>query len=73
MNYIALIQAIISAIKTIEQLMPDSPGKEKADAVIALITEIFGDVTPQLPAITATITNVVTTFKAIGLFQSKKV
>lgn len=71
MNYLALISALISAIKSVEMLMPASTGKDKFDAVIATVEGIFGDVTAQLPALTAMVTGIVAAFNAIKQFTHK--
>lgn len=71
MNYLILISTLISAIKSIEQLMPTSPGKEKAEAVITLIEGIIGSVSPLLPAIQSLITMIVTGLNASGVFSKK--
>ena len=69
MNYLIMISTLISAIKTIEALMPNSPGKDKRDAVIAMIDGIFGSVSAALPQITDLIKNIVDAFNAIGIFK----
>ena len=51
MNYLQLIKTAISAVKAVEELMPDSPGKDKAAAAIELIQGVIGDVTAQIPAL----------------------
>lgn len=71
MNYIQLIQVAVSAVKAIEQLMPDSPGKEKAEAALTMITEILGDISEQVPALLALFTYVVNILRQIGVFKVK--
>lgn len=69
MNYLTLISTLISAVKTIEALMPNSPGKEKREAVIAMIEGIFGSVSAALPQITELIKHIVDAFNALGVFK----
>jgi hypothetical protein len=71
MNYILLIQTFISAVKAVEQLMPASKGKEKLDACIAIVEQIFGDVQPLVPVLTAIATSTVTALRAMGVFKAK--
>ena len=70
-NYIQLVRTAIAAIKTVEALMPDSSGKEKADAALAMIEGVLGDVTAQVPALLAMFTSVVTLLRSIGVFKAK--
>lgn len=71
MNYLLLIQTLISSIKTVEQLMPDSTGKEKFDAAIAIVEGVIGTVTPLIPALLALATTVVNGLRAAGVFKVK--
>jgi hypothetical protein len=71
MNFILLISTIISAVKSIELLMPASTGKEKLDAVITTVEGIMGTVSPILPAVQALVATIVTGFNALGIFTKK--
>jgi hypothetical protein len=71
MNYILLVKTFISAVKSVETLMPDSKGKEKFDAAIALVEGIIGDVQPMLPALEGVATLVVNGLRASGVFKAK--
>ena len=71
MNYLLTIKTLISAIKAIESLMPDSKGKEKFDAALSLVESIVGDVTPMIPALQAIATLVVSGLRATGVFAKK--
>ena len=73
MNYIQLVRTAIAAIKTVEALMPDSPGKDKADAALAMIEGVLGDVTAQVPALLVMFTSVVTLLRSIGVFKTKPI
>jgi predicted butyrate kinase (DUF1464 family) len=70
-NYVLLIKTFIAAVKSIETLMPDSKGKEKFDAAIALVEGVIGDVQPMLPALEAVATMVVNGLRASGVFKAK--
>jgi len=72
MNYILLVKTFISAIKSVETLMPDSPGKEKFDAAIALVEGVIGDVAPMLPALESIATMVVNGLRSSGVFKAKQ-
>jgi len=71
MDYILLVSTLINSIKTIESLMPKSPGTDKFNAVIAMIEAIFGSVAPMLPQLQALATVLVTGFNAVGIFVKK--
>ncbi len=71
MNYALLITTAINAVKTVEQLMPDSTGKEKADAAIALVEGILGEVQAILPGLLSLFTTVVNGLRAAGVFKVK--
>ncbi len=69
MNYILMIQTAIAAIRAVEALMPSSQGKEKFDAVIAIIEGVFGGVQSILPQVTPIINLLVAAFNASGVFK----
>ena len=71
MNYFLLIQTIISAVKSIEALMPASKGEDKLNAVIVMIESVVGTVQPMLPAIQGIITALVSSYHAAGVFTKK--
>lgn len=71
MNYLILIKTMLAAIKTVESLMPDSKGKEKFDAAIAIVSEVVGAVDAQLPALETLATTVVNGLRAVGAFKAK--
>jgi hypothetical protein len=71
MNYLLLIQTLIAAIKSVEQLMPASSGKEKFDAAVALVEAVVGEVSPMLPVLASLATMLVNGFRASGLFAAK--
>ena len=71
MNYIQLIRTALAAIKSVEALMPDSTGKEKADAALAMIEEIIGDISAHVPALLALFTQVVSLLRTLGVFKAK--
>lgn len=69
MNYLVLIRTAIAAVKAVEELMPDSAGKDKAAAAIELISGVLGDVTAQVPALMSMFTVIVNLLRSIGLFK----
>jgi len=71
MNYLILIRTLIVAIKTVESLMPDSPGKEKFDAAIAIVEGVVGSVTDKLPVLQSLATDVVNALRLAGVFKAK--
>ena len=71
MNYILVLQTMVSAIKAVEALMPDSPGKDNFDAALVMVTAIVGDVTPLIPALKMVATLVVNGLRSVGIFGKK--
>lgn len=71
MNYFLLIKTFLSAVKTVEQLMPASKGKEKFDAAMAIVEDVIGNVESYAPVLKVLATLAVTTFRATGIFASK--
>lgn len=71
MNPVTLIKSVVQAIKTIEAVFPDSTGKEKLDAALALITSAGETVAAMLPSITALITTIVSIYNLVGTFTKK--
>lgn len=70
MNYKLLITTLIGAIKAVETLMPESPGKEKFDVAISMVEGVVGELTDLLPALQLVATTVVAGLKAAGVFKS---
>lgn len=71
MNYILIVKTAIAAVKSVEELMPDSTGKEKADAALAFIESVLGDITNITPALLTMFTTLVNLLRAIGVFKTK--
>jgi len=71
MNYLLLVKTAIAAIKTVEALMPESTGKDKADAALAMVEGVLGDITAQTPALLTMFTSVVNLLRSVGLFKAK--
>ena len=71
MNYILVLQTLVASIKAVEQLMPDSPGKDKFDAAITLVESVAGSVQSVLPALHAIATLVVNALRVAGVFAKK--
>ena len=71
MNYVLLIKTALAAIKTVESLMPDSSGKDKFDAMVAIVEEVLGDVSTLLPGLQKLATTAVTALRAAGVFKPK--
>ena len=71
MNYILVINTLIAAVRAVEQLMPDSTGKEKFEAAVTMVEGVVGTITPMIPALSAVATALVTGFRAAGVFAKK--
>ena len=71
MNFLLLISTVASSVKSIEALMPASPGADKLNAAIALTESIVGTVQPVLPAVEGLVSTLVAGFNAVGLFTKK--
>lgn len=71
MNVFAIIKIVVGAVQAVEQLLPQSKGKEKLDAAIAVVTEVVGDVVPILPALEKLIETIVKGFNALGIFKKQ--
>ena len=71
MNYFLMIRTFLSAVKTVEALMPASPGKEKFDAALAIVEGVIGNVESYAPALKMLATLAVTTYRATGSFAAK--
>ncbi len=71
LNIFKLIPIIIALVKSVEELMPESTGKDKLEAVITAVEGIAGTVGAQLPAIQQLITVIVSGLNAIGVFKKK--
>lgn len=71
MNYKLLIATFIALMHHVEELMPDSPGKEKFDAVITMLEAVTGDLSAVTPTLLRTATTLVKAWKALGIFKSK--
>ena len=70
-NILTLIPVIFNVVKMIEQLMPASAGKEKFDAAIATLTQIYGDISGNMPAITSVVNGAVSLLNLAGIFTKK--
>jgi hypothetical protein len=71
MNYLLLIKTFIAAVKSVEALMPESKGKEKFDAAIAMVEDVIGNVQPLIPALLLVATTVVNGLRSVGVFKAK--
>lgn len=69
--YLLMIRTFLSAVKTVEALMPNSKGKEKFDAAIVILESVIGKVESYAPALKVLATLAVTTFRATKEFQPK--
>jgi len=67
MQYVLIIQSLLSLIKAIEAFMPNSSGKEKLDAVLAALEGLYG----QVPNVIPVINTFVATLHATGIFSKK--
>jgi hypothetical protein len=68
MNYLTLIPAIFQIVKMIEELMPESKGKEKFDAAVATVASTYGTIAPAVPTL---INNAVTLLNLAGTFKKQ--
>jgi len=71
MNYFLLIKTLFAAVKSIEELMPESPSKDKLDAAIAIIEGVVGTLDNLAPAVKKLINTIVEAFNANGVFKKK--
>lgn len=71
MKTIELIKAFLAAIRVVEQLMPQSPGKEKFDAAVAIVEDALGSVQDKIPALQSLATLAVNALRATGVFKAK--
>lgn len=67
MQYVMIIQSLLSLIKAIEQFMPESSGKDKLAAVLAALEGLYG----QVPNVVPVINTFVATLHASGIFTKK--
>lgn len=70
MNYITMIPFIISTIRALEDLMPQSPGTEKFSALVSTIESVYGSIVSDQPALQKYVTGVVNLLKLLGVFKS---
>jgi hypothetical protein len=70
MTILSIIPAIIAAIRAIEAAVPDSgQGKQKLDAVIAIIEAADESVKKLIPQFSAVIGIIVNLFNVTGVFK----
>ena len=70
MNYLLIITTAIQAIKTVEAMMPASAGKDKAEAALAIIEGVVGEVQSIAPQLLALFTVVVNGLRSAGVFKT---
>lgn len=73
MNYLILIQTLISSVQAVESLMPASAGADKFKAVVTMAEAVVGSVQVELPAIQGIVKVLVDGFNLSGLFKRKAV
>ena len=71
MNFIILLPIIINAIKAVEELLPNSPGKEKFDFVVQTLETVTGAAVDNLPALEKYVSVIVSMLKVLGIFKAK--
>lgn len=71
MNYFLLIKTLFAAVKAIEELMPESPSKDKLEAAISIIEGVVGTLDNLAPAVKKLIGNIVEAFNSNGVFKKK--
>lgn len=75
MQYVALLlkfgPLIFSTIKAFEAALPDSPGKQKFDSVMAFLTSTETELANAVPTLTTLVNNVVAAYNVSGVFTKK--
>jgi hypothetical protein len=71
LTILALIPTVFQIIKLIESLMPASTGKEKFDAAVASLEQVYGNLSSMMPVLTPMITGFVAMLNAAGVFHKK--
>ena len=71
MNFFIILPQVISIIKAIEELLPDTPGNKKFEALILTIEGIYGNAVENLPALQKFVTAVVNIANALGIFKKR--
>ena len=71
MNFLALIPVIFQVVQAVENLFPNSPGKEKFDTALKIIEQIYADVEANLPTVTGIINSAVSLLNMTGVFTKK--
>ena len=66
-----IFKLALSLIKTVEQTMPDSAGKEKFDLVVSMLSELVDTASLNIPALVTFATGVVNFLRAVGIFKAK--
>jgi hypothetical protein len=70
-NILKLIPIAIGVIQSIEAMMPASAGKDKLEAAIKAIENIYGAIGESAPALSKFIAVVVAAFNSLGLFKHR--
>ena len=67
MQYILMIKTFIAAIKTVQELMPESAGKDKFAVVMHLVEEVVGKVDSYAPTLFKLATLLVDGYRSAGV------
>lgn len=74
MDLVALISAVATAVKQVEEAAkanPNANGVMKLNAALALVQELVGDVAPILPVVQSIIGALVASYNIRGIFAKK--
>ena len=71
MNLLNLLKAVFELVKLVEAALPDSPGREKFDAVMELINDKAGEAVAKIPVVATFISGAVSVLNAFGIFKKK--
>lgn len=71
MNYLALIPVVFQVVRAIEQLMPNSQGKEKFEAALKMIEQLYNEITVATPVVTPIINTAVALLNLKGEFKKQ--
>ncbi|MFZ6686572.1 hypothetical protein ACO0K0_02355 [Undibacterium sp. SXout11W] len=70
LDFKLLVGTAMNLIKNVEELMPDSAGADKFNAVIAGLNTLVGDVSAFVPQLEVFATTAVNALRAVGSFKT---
>lgn len=71
MNIFALIPVIFEVVKLVEKLLPDSEGKEKFEAAVSVVEQVYGDISEHKDVVATAINGSVAALNAANVFVKK--